>query len=238
MTKISASGAHTLALTATGEVWGVGFNGLGSLGDGTTVNKSTPLRALLLRDTVDVAASNFAHSLYEPAKESSIALTADGRVWTWGNNYYGALGHGGTTFDHRFRPQPLDNFSAADQSWPRGDPDADGLVTKDELALGTNPFAADTNGDGIDDGTAVRSGISPTSADVDGDGLTNTLERTTKGTDPLRADTDSDGVADGADCFPLDPTRTTCPTPQPGDVTPPVITLFEPVGAVLISSLP
>ncbi len=238
VTKISASSAHTLALTAAGEVWAVGFNAFGPLGDGTVMNQSTPVRTVLLRDTVDIAASNFAHSIYTPANEFSVALTADGRIWTWGNNTYSGLGNGLTATDHRFRPQKIDNFSVADQSWPQGDPDGDGLVTKDELALGTDPFNADTNGDGISDGTAVRVGLSPTNLDMDGDGLTNTVERTTKGTDPLRADTDGDGVSDGADCFPLDPTRTTCPIAQPGDVTPPVITLTEPASAVLISSVP
>ena len=237
MSKIAASGAHTLALTAAGEVWATGYNSFGPLGDGTVVNKSTPYRTVLLRDTVDVAASNFGHSVYQPPVLFSIALTADGRVWTWGNNTNSGLGNGATVNDHRFRPQPIDNFSAADQSWPTGDPDGDGLVTKDELALGTDPFNADTNGDGVSDGTAVRTGISPTSLDVDGDGVSNTLERT-KGSDPLRADTDGDSVSDGTDCFPLDPTRTTCPTPIPGDVTPPIITLTEPVSAVLISSVP
>ena len=235
--KIAASGAHTLALTAAGEVWATGYNSFGPLGDGTTVNKSTPYRAVLLRDTVDLAASNFGHSVYQPPVLFSIALTADGRVWTWGNNTYSGLGNGATVNDHRYRPQPIDNFSVADQSWPTGDPDGDGLVTKDELALGTDPFNPDTNGDGVSDGTAVRTGINPTSLDVDGDGVSNTLERT-KGSDPLRADTDGDGVSDGTDCFPLDPTRTTCPTPIPGDVTPPIITLTEPVSAVLISSVP
>ena len=129
-------------------------------------------------------------------------------------------------------------FSVADQTWPLGDSDGDGLLNKDEAVAGTDPFNADSNGDGVGDGTAVRSGLSPTSLDMDGDGVTNTVERTTKGTDPLRADTDGDGVADGADCFPLDPTRTTCPPPIPGDVTPPVITLTEPLSAILISSLP
>jgi len=238
VTKISASSAHSLALTASGEVWAAGFNGNGALGDGTTVNNSTPVRTILLRDTVDVAATNYIHSIFYTTLLSSIALTADGRVWTWGSNSYSLLGDGTTVNDHRFRPQPIPNFSLADQSWPQGDPDGDGLVTKDELALGTDPFTADTNGDGIGDGTAVRSGQSPTSVDMDGDGVTNTVERTTKGTDPLRADTDGDGVSDGADCFPLDPTRTTCPTPVPGDVTPPVITLTEPVSAVLIGSQP
>jgi hypothetical protein len=32
--------------------------------------------------------------------------------------------------------------------------------------------------------------------------------------------------------------NSSCPQPQPGDVTPPLITLLEPVSAVLLSSLP
>ena len=47
-------------------------------------------------------------------------------------------------------------------------------------------------------------------------------------TDPLRADTDGDGVADGADCFPLDPSRWQCPSPDPNDHTPPSQSLTAP----------
>jgi alpha-tubulin suppressor-like RCC1 family protein len=235
--KISASGAHTLALSAAGEVWGVGFNGNGPLGDGTTVNKSTPTRTVLLEDPVDIAANNFAHDVWNPPYEFSVALTADGRVWTWGNNYFRGLGNGLGETDHRFRPQPIDDFAVADQSWPMGDPDGDDLLTRDEIALGTDPFNADSNGDGISDSVAVSSGVSPTATDIDGDGLTNSAERAL-GLDPHHADTDRDGVSDSADCFAWDPTRSTCPQPQPGDVTPPLINLFEPVGAVLLSSLP
>jgi alpha-tubulin suppressor-like RCC1 family protein len=237
VTKISAGGHFTLVLKSSGEVWAAGWNASGSLGDGTNLDKSTPARTVVLRDTVDIAASNVVTDYYGNAVGYSVALTADGRVWTWGSNILYGLGQGGAATDSLYRPQPLANFSVADQSWPLGDPDGDGLTTKEELTLGTNPFNPDTNGDGIGDGTAVRVGVSPTSLDTDGDGLTNAVEKT-KGADPLRADTDGDGVSDGADCFPLDPTRTTCPTPQPGDVTPPVITLTEPVSAVLISSMP
>jgi hypothetical protein len=72
---------------------------------------------------------------------------------------------------------------------------------------------------------------------MDGDGALNKSELT-NGTDPFRADTDGDGVNDGADCFPLDPTRSTCPQSDPNDHTPPTITLAEPTSATLISSVP
>jgi hypothetical protein len=68
---------------------------------------------------------------------------------------------------------------------------------------------------------------------MDGDGVTNALERQ-RGTDPFRVDTDGDSVNDNADAFPLDPTRSTAPSPTPGDTTPPVIILILPTGAILI----
>ena len=72
---------------------------------------------------------------------------------------------------------------------------------------------------------------------MDGDGVTNAVEAI-RGTDPFRVDTDEDGVNDGTDAFPLDPTRSQAPPPDPNDHTPPVINLVEPTNATLISSVP
>ena len=72
---------------------------------------------------------------------------------------------------------------------------------------------------------------------MDGDGLSN-VEEALRGTDPFNRDTDGDGVPDGTDCFSLDVTRWQCPPPQPGDTTPPIITLTEPTNTVLIGSIP
>jgi hypothetical protein len=218
-------------------VWATGNNTYGQLGEGTTQDHSIPVQAILLHDVVDVAAGHLPPSVYAAASTHSVALTADGRLWTWGANDSGELGTGSGVNDALLRPQPVDDLIASDQAWPRGDPDGDGLLTEEELRCGTDPHNADTNGDGISDLVAVRSGLSATSPDMDGDGVANGTERA-QGTDPLRADTDGDGVADGADCFALDPSRSTCPTPVPGDVTPPAITLAEPTGAVLVSSVP
>ena len=64
------------------------------------------------------------------------------------------------------------------------DPDGDGLTTVQELALGTNPLAADTDGDGIKDGDEVNIyHTNPLLADTDGDGIPDGAE-IAAGTDP------------------------------------------------------
>ncbi len=122
-------------------------------------------------------------------------------------------------------------------SGPQADPDGDGLTNAEEQAWGTDPQNPDTNDDGILDGLAVAMGLSPTNPDMDGDGLTNTEEREL-GTDPFNADTDGDGVPDGQDCYPLDPTRSTCASPDPGDHDPPTITILSPPDARLVNTVP
>jgi len=44
---IAAGGGHTVVLKSDGTVWTWGWNGLGQLGDGTTTDSPTPVRALL-----------------------------------------------------------------------------------------------------------------------------------------------------------------------------------------------
>jgi len=64
------------------------------------------------------------------------------------------------------------------------DPDGDGLTTEQELALGTNPLVADTDGDGINDGDEVNIyHTNPLMVDTDGDGIPDGAE-IASGTDP------------------------------------------------------
>ncbi|MCL1899247.1 MAG: LPXTG cell wall anchor domain-containing protein [Promicromonosporaceae bacterium] len=90
----SALGA-SMALDANGYVWAWGNNGSGRLGDGTTTQRTTPVRVLsgaqgphsFLDNIIDITAGpNF-----------SLALDSAGTVWAWGNNANGRLGDGTTT---------------------------------------------------------------------------------------------------------------------------------------------
>ena len=82
---------HSLAVTTTGRLYAWGLNDYGQLGDGTTVNRSTPtlisFTGLGSGETIrNVAAGG----------EYSHAVTTQGRVYSWGFNTNGQLGDGTT----------------------------------------------------------------------------------------------------------------------------------------------
>ena len=85
---VSAGQHHSLALSADGNVWSWGFGGRGRLGHGDEQVQLLPkkVEALAGQRVVAVAAGAY----------HSIALIADGAVWSWGDNYFGQLGHGDT----------------------------------------------------------------------------------------------------------------------------------------------
>ena len=85
---IDGGGAsHNLALKSNGKVWTWGWNKYGQLGDGTTTNRTAPIRVKGLSGIVAINGSGGTHSL---------ALKSDGTVWAWGNNSSGQLGDGTT----------------------------------------------------------------------------------------------------------------------------------------------
>ena len=212
-TTIAVGNAHVLAIRLDGTLWawGDGSGLFGRLGDGARVWRMSPVQVHGLRDAVAVAAGAY----------YSAAIRAGGGVETWGYNLLG------TTSD---LPFPVPGLSLAPNAWLSEDGDDDGLTAWDEWRYGTDPLTADTNADGVPDGVAVGLGLSASSFDTDGDGLLNAQELIL-GTALDRADSDGDGVSDAADCLPLDPTLSTCSI-DPGDQTPPTITLLEPPNAI------
>ena len=80
---------HSMALMPDGTIQAWGRNIEGQLGDGTTIGRQTPLQVSGLTGVVAVAMI--------PGGSHSIALKADGTVWTWGYNDSGQLGDNSTT---------------------------------------------------------------------------------------------------------------------------------------------
>jgi alpha-tubulin suppressor-like RCC1 family protein len=89
-TAISAGLLHALALLADGSVRSWGYNYHGQLGNGLSgwsTDQSSPVEVAGLDDVIAIGAGG----------SFSVALTDDGRVWTWGDNSFGELGDGTTT---------------------------------------------------------------------------------------------------------------------------------------------
>lgn len=86
------------ALTGKGEVWAWGFNGQGQLGDGTTTNRTAPVKSLISNVKAICAGSSGIPSYTDGSYAGHVlALKEDGTVWAWGLNNVGQLGDGTTT---------------------------------------------------------------------------------------------------------------------------------------------
>lgn len=99
---VAAGEMHTLALLADGSVYAWGYNRYGQLGDGTEISRYQPGQVDLPAGVTftSVAAGRF----------SSFALTADGTVYSWGDNRYAQLARRGA--NSRTLPAPVTSFPA------------------------------------------------------------------------------------------------------------------------------
>ncbi len=86
-TIITVSGGtyHSMAVTESGKLYCWGYNVNSQLGDGTIVTRTTPTRIAISDEIVESIVAGHSHS---------IAISTDGKIFTWGSNGYGQLGDG------------------------------------------------------------------------------------------------------------------------------------------------
>jgi alpha-tubulin suppressor-like RCC1 family protein len=83
--QASCGSGHSLGLRANGTLWSWGSNNAGRLGDGTLIDRSSPVSVVGgFTDWIQASAGG-SHSL---------GLRANGTLWSWGNNGIGRLGDG------------------------------------------------------------------------------------------------------------------------------------------------
>jgi alpha-tubulin suppressor-like RCC1 family protein len=99
VTKVAAGATFSLALHSDGTVHVFGANGTYGMGDGTTLQRTTPVLVSGIADAVAIAAG----------VDHALAVRANGTVVAWGNNQYGKLGDGTTT--NRYAPVDVSGLS-------------------------------------------------------------------------------------------------------------------------------
>src|SRR5690625_190934 len=82
--NVAAGGFHSLILSMSGELLGMGYNGHGQLGIGSTADQVSPVS--IMESVTDMSAGEN-HSLF----------IRDGNLWAMGANQYGQLGDGSTS---------------------------------------------------------------------------------------------------------------------------------------------
>jgi len=92
---IAAGGFHSCAILNTGRAKCWGDNARGALGDGTNIDRLTP-----------VFVKNFRNgAMIDAGVRHTCAVTGAGRPRCWGNNHYGQLGDGNHLIE--FQPTPV-----------------------------------------------------------------------------------------------------------------------------------
>ncbi|WP_158336163.1 RCC1 domain-containing protein [Bifidobacterium actinocoloniiforme] len=105
--QVSAGYTHSLAIGTDGNAYSWGDNQHGQLGDGTTANRNLPVR---------VHAPNGARFTSVSAGNGfSLAISSDGRLYSWGSNSNGQLGDGAAT--DRATPVPVNPAADGTATW-------------------------------------------------------------------------------------------------------------------------
>lgn len=94
VSAISAGYYFGSALLNDGSVVSWGFNGLGQVGDGTTTDRSTPVRVCALDQVAPCSAFLTGVSAIAAGQQHTVAEMSDDSLLSWGGNGFGTLGDG------------------------------------------------------------------------------------------------------------------------------------------------
>ncbi len=89
--QVAAGSGHTMILKTNGDLWAVGFNRYGQLGDGSTANKQFPVQVKINENTPMIEVDQIS-----VGDEHTVILKENGELWAVGYNTYGQLGDGST----------------------------------------------------------------------------------------------------------------------------------------------
>ncbi len=85
--SISSGADHTMILKKNGELWAIGKNNKGQLGDGSKINKKTPVQVMIAADRPMTEVAQIA-----AGEMHSMIVKTNGTLWGTGYNKYGQLG--------------------------------------------------------------------------------------------------------------------------------------------------
>ncbi|NLB13454.1 MAG: RCC1 repeat-containing protein, partial [Gammaproteobacteria bacterium] len=140
---VAAGLAHSSAVTGSGAVYCWGSNEYGQLGDGSSMDRVTPVQVTGLGSGMQAVSVG---------RDHSCALSQGGAVWCWGRNSFGQLGDG--TAVQRFSPVPVSNLSSGVQAIAVGGSFSCALnASGGVLCWGANSFGS--LGDGSTNNRAV-----------------------------------------------------------------------------------
>ncbi len=145
VSMISSSHKHACALLATGGVKCWGYNYHGELGDGTTVNRLSPVPVEGLSGGVAAIAAGGFHTC---------ALIGDGTVMCWGANWHGEIGDGTTR--ERLTPVQVDDVNSAIAIAAGKFHTCALLQNRDVLCWGYNRYGQQGNGSTSDNHTPKK----------------------------------------------------------------------------------
>lgn len=170
--KVAAGANHTVIIKDDGSLWAWGYNWYGQLGDGTTINKNSPVQIGTDIDWQAVAAGYY-HTValkrdgtlwwresnkilfqigtdtdwqaVAAGESHTVALKTDGSLWAWGSNEFGKLGDGTAWKERPMLIISADEFSSC-------------IVTP---SAGANGSISPDSPQNVNDGTSISFTLTP-----------------------------------------------------------------------------